>query len=50
MRKITAAHRRLAKKWGQCLNEVLRFVSNPVLADIFRLRNRQLLVVANRQR
>ncbi len=32
----------------QCLNEALCFVSSSVLADNFRLRNRQLLVAANR--
>jgi hypothetical protein len=30
----------------QCLNEVLCFVSSSVVADSFRLRNRQLLVAA----
>jgi hypothetical protein len=32
----------------QWLNEALCFVSSSVLADSFRLRNRQLLVAANR--
>jgi hypothetical protein len=32
----------------QCLNEALCLVSSSVLADSFRLRNRQLLVAANR--
>ena len=32
----------------QLLNEALRFVSSSVVADSFRLRNRQLLVAANR--
>jgi hypothetical protein len=32
----------------QCLNEALCFVSSSVLADSFRLRNRQLLVAAKR--
>jgi hypothetical protein len=32
----------------QCLNEALCFVSSFVVADSFRLRNRQLLVAANR--
>jgi hypothetical protein len=34
----------------QCLNEALCFVSSAVLADSFRLRNRQLLVAAKRCR
>ncbi len=33
----------------QCLNEALRFVSSRLLADSFVLRNRQLLVAANRK-
>jgi hypothetical protein len=37
------------KKLGvQWLNEVLCFVSSSVMADSFRLRNRQLLVAAKR--
>ena len=32
----------------QGFNEALCFVSSSVLADSFRLRNRQLLVAANR--
>jgi hypothetical protein len=32
----------------QCLNEALCFLSSSVLADSFVLRNRQLLVAANR--
>ena len=32
----------------QWLNEALCFVSSSVVADSFRLRNRQLLVAANR--
>ena len=32
----------------QCLNEALCFVSSSVLADSFVLRNRQLLIAANR--
>jgi len=42
------ANRRLAKKRVQCLNEALCFVSSSVVADSFSLRNRQLLVAANR--
>jgi len=34
----------------QLLNEALCFVASSVLADSFRLRNRQLLVAANRCR
>ena len=36
------------KEAVQCLNEALCFVSNSVLADSLRLRNRQLFVAANR--
>ncbi|MEC5395921.1 hypothetical protein [Bergeyella sp. RCAD1439] len=32
-------NRRLAKKWIQCLNEALCFVSSSVLAESFVLRN-----------
>jgi hypothetical protein len=32
----------------QCFNEALCFVSSSVVADSFRLRNRQLLVAAKR--
>ena len=38
--------KKLAVQW---LNEVLCFVSSSVVADSFRLRNRQLLVAAKRQ-
>jgi hypothetical protein len=38
----------LAKVAVQWLNEVLCFVSSSLLADSFRLRNRQLLVAAKR--
>ena len=44
----TAGNRRLAKKRVQYLYEALCFVSSSVLADSFLLRNRQLLVAANR--
>ena len=37
--------KKLAVQW---LNEALCFVSSALLADSFRLRNRQLLVAANR--
>jgi hypothetical protein len=38
----------LAKVAVQCLNQGLCFASSAVVADSFRLRNRQLLVAANR--
>jgi hypothetical protein len=46
-RKPTAnsTYKKLAVQW---LNEVLCFVSNSVVADSLVLRNRQLLVAANR--
>jgi hypothetical protein len=40
-----STYNKLAVQW---LYEVLCFVSSSVLADIFRLRNCQLLVAANR--
>jgi hypothetical protein len=40
-----STYKKLAVQW---LNEALCFVSSSVLADSFRLRNRQLLVAANR--
>jgi hypothetical protein len=48
MKKATAnsTYKKLAVQW---LNEALCFVSSSVMADSFRLRNRQLLVAANRQ-
>jgi hypothetical protein len=46
--KTAACNRRLAKKRVQCLNEAFCFVSSSVLSDIIVLRNRQLLVAANR--
>jgi hypothetical protein len=47
-KKTTAnsTYKKLAVQW---LNEALCFVSSSVLADSFHLRNRQLLVAANRQ-
>jgi len=47
MRKTTynSTYKKLAVQW---LNEALRFVSSSVVADSFHLRNRQLLVAANR--
>ena len=39
-------YKKLAVQW---LNEALCFVSSSVVADNFRLRNRQLLVAAKRQ-
>ena len=41
-----STYKKLAVQW---LNKALCFVSSSVLADSFRLRNRQLLVAANRQ-
>jgi hypothetical protein len=40
-----STYKKLAVQW---LNEVLCLVSSSVLADSFRLRNRQLLVAAKR--
>ena len=40
-----STYKKLAVQW---LNEALCFVSSSVLADTFRLRNRQLLVAAKR--
>jgi hypothetical protein len=40
-----SSYKKLAVQW---LNEILCFVTSSVLADSFRLRNRQLLVAANR--
>jgi hypothetical protein len=40
-----STYKKLAVQW---LNEALCFVSSSVVAGSFRLRNRQLLVAANR--
>ncbi len=40
-----STYKKLAVQW---LNQALCFVSGSVLADSFRLRNRQLLVAAKR--
>jgi hypothetical protein len=40
-----STYKKLAVQW---LNEALCFISSSVLADSFRLRNRQLLVAAKR--
>ena len=40
-----SSYKKLAVQW---LNEALCFVSSLVVADSFRLRNRQLLVAAKR--
>ena len=40
-----STYNKLAVQW---LNEALFFVASSVVADSFRLRNRQLLVAANR--
>ena len=42
-----STYKKLAVQW---LNEALCFVSSSVVADSFRLRNRQLLVAAKRCR
>jgi hypothetical protein len=44
-RTANSTYKKLAVQW---LNEALFFVSSSVLADSFRLRNRQLLVAAKR--
>ena len=44
-RTHNSTYKKLAVQW---LNEALCFVSSAVLADSFVLRNRQLLVAANR--
>ena len=45
MAATNSAYKKLAVQW---LYEALCFVSNSVVADSFRLRNRQLLLAANR--
>jgi hypothetical protein len=40
-----STYKKLAAQW---LDEALCFVSNSVVVDSFRLRNRQLLIAANR--
>ena len=40
-----SSYKKLAVQW---LNQALCFVSSSVVADSFRLRNRQLLVAAKR--
>ena len=44
-RRHNSTYKKLAVQW---LNEALCFVSSSVVADSFVLRNRQLLVAANR--
>ena len=44
-RTANSTYKKLAVQW---LNEALCFVSSSVVADSFVLRNRQLLVAANR--
>jgi len=46
-RRHNSTYKKLAVQW---LNEALCFVSSFVVADSFRLRNRQLLVAAKRYR
>jgi hypothetical protein len=48
MERTPACNSSYKKLAVQCLNEALCFVSSSVLADSFELRNRQLLVAANR--
>jgi hypothetical protein len=48
MDKATAGNSTYKKLAVQWLNEALCFVSSSVVADSFRLRNRQLLVAAKR--
>jgi hypothetical protein len=48
--RITSANSTYKKLAVQWLNEALCFVSSSVVVDSFRLRNRQLLVAANRYR
>jgi hypothetical protein len=43
--RLNSTYKKLAVQW---LNEALCFVSSSVVADSFRLRNRQLLVAAKR--
>jgi len=47
-RRSTAANSTYKKLAVQWLNEALCFESSSVVADSFRLRNRQLLVAAKR--
>ena len=44
-RPANSTYKKLAVQW---LNEALCFVSSSMVVDSFRLRNRQLLVAANR--
>jgi hypothetical protein len=44
-RTANSTYKKLAVQW---LNEALCFVSSFVVVESFRLRNRQLLVAANR--
>ena len=50
MRRTTGANSTYKKLAVQWLNEALCFVSSLVVADSFRLRNRQLLEAAKRYR
>jgi len=47
MATANSSYKKLAVQW---LNEALCFASSSVVADSFRLRNRQLLVAAKRYR
>jgi hypothetical protein len=44
-RPANSTYKKLAVQW---LNKILYFVSTSVVAESFELRNRQLLVAANR--
>jgi hypothetical protein len=46
-RPANSTYKKLAVQW---LNKILYFVSTSVVAESFELRNRQLLVAANRYR
>jgi hypothetical protein len=48
LKEARTANSNYQKLVVQCLNEALCFVSTSVVADSFRLQNRQLLVAANR--
>jgi len=48
MERSTGANSSYKKLAAQWFNKALYFVSSSVLADSFRLRNRQLLVAAKR--
>ena len=47
-RRITTQNTRFEKEEIWCLNKTMYFFSSSIVAYSFRLRNRQLLVAANR--